>query len=452
MSGNSRHKVPRQFESGARKRAAAKEKKEKEEAVIKKTKTMLEFMPPSEKAQMPGPSNESGIAKTSIDITKADNLIDNQTTGTDPNDLPLQESITSNLGFTMGLPLKMKETDVMADSIELSPGCESDIGLWPEKPTEEMREFWSSKSSADVQHCSDDFAASVTQVVDKEGNVKVRKRSCTSHMFERLNRNGEKVKRSWLCYSPATGRVYCFACKLFTLNDMRVGPPQLAADGYNDWQHANRDLEAHEKSSAHTDCIIRLTQRAQYAGRIDNQMCQQISDEKKYWREVVKRLVSAIRLIAERGLAFRGDNENIGSPNNGNYLSILELIAEYDVFFAEHLRKHANKGSGHVNYLSSTICEELIEIIGETVQKTIVDRIIESKYYSLTVDSTPDNSHMDQLTCVLRYMERECPVERFLTFMDNRGHKGQEMADSLVAFLGEVGLDNGYSQLSWAIL
>ncbi len=64
MSGNSRHKVPRQFESGARKRAAAKEKKEKEEAVIKKTKTMLEFMPPSEKAQMPGPSNESGIAKT----------------------------------------------------------------------------------------------------------------------------------------------------------------------------------------------------------------------------------------------------------------------------------------------------------------------------------------------------------------------------------------------------
>ena len=37
-------------------------------------------------------------------------------------------------------------------------------------------------------------------------------------------------------------------------------------------------------------------------------------------------------------------------PNNGNYLGILELIAKYDAFLAEHIRKHANKGSGHVNY------------------------------------------------------------------------------------------------------
>ena len=112
----------------------------------------------------------------------------------------------------------------------------------------------------------------MTQPRDKEGNVKGRKRCWTAQMFERLNRIGEKGKRTWLCYSPAMGRVYCFACKLFALDDVRV-QSQLAADGFNDWKHASRDLEGHEKSSAHTDCIIRLTQRVHIVGRIDNKIC-----------------------------------------------------------------------------------------------------------------------------------------------------------------------------------
>ena len=41
----------------------------------------------------------------------------------------------------------------------------------------------------------------------------------------------------------------------------------------------------------------------------------------------------------------------------GNFLGILELIAEYDKFLAEHISLHANKGSGHTNYLSSTVYE-----------------------------------------------------------------------------------------------
>lgn len=57
-----------------------------------------------------------------------------------------------------------------------------------------------------------------------------------------------------------------------------------------------------------------------------------------------------------RYLAFRGDNEIIGSSRNGNHLGILELVAEFDPFLSAHIRDHANKKSGHTNYLSSTIC------------------------------------------------------------------------------------------------
>lgn len=75
---------------------------------------------------------------------------------------------------------------------------------------------------------------------------------------------------------------------------------------------------------------------------------------------MLKKVVSIIRFLAERGLAFRGDNEIIGSPNNGYYLGLLKLISKYDPFIAQHIHKHANRACGHVNYLSLTICEDII--------------------------------------------------------------------------------------------
>src|SRR6218665_2693818 len=64
-------------------------------------------------------------------------------------------------------------------------------------------------------------------------------------------------------------------------------------------------------------------------------------------------------------------------------------------------------------------------------------RIKESKYYSISLDSTPDEGHFDQLTLVFRYMEKTNPVERFVKFMPNQGHKAQDMFDGLVDFLDE---------------
>lgn len=145
--------------------------------------------------------------------------------------------------------------------------------------------------------------------------------------------------------------------------------------------------------------------------------------------------------MSERGLAFRGSDENINSPNNGNYLGILELISKYDPFLTGHFKEHINKGSGHVHYLSPTICEELIEIMAKEVLAEICTRMKKAKYYSVSVDSTPDEGHIDQLTIVVRYMEGIHPVERFLTLIPNCGHTGKEMAAALVKYLKDLEID-----------
>ena len=200
-------------------------------------------------------------------------------------------------------------------------------------------------------------------------------------------------------------------------------------------------MEAHETSHMHRQNIMNLSSRANTDSRVDSQIAQQTAQQENYWLEVLKRCVSVIRFLAERGNAFRGPNETVGSPHNGNVLGIMERLAEYDTFLAAHIQQHANRGRGHTNYLSSTTCEELIHLLGTHVIKEIVSRIRQAKYFSFTVDSTPDNSNVDQLTLVVRYMEDKYPVERFLAFMRNVGHTGKDQATALLKHLESIGVN-----------
>jgi len=216
---------------------------------------------------------------------------------------------------------------------------------------------------------------------------------------------------------------------------------QLTHDGFCDWKHASARLAEHETSKDHIAAVVSVARRGKELGIIEHDMIRQLTEVENYWRQVLKRVVSVITLLCERGLAFRGDNETIGSANNGNYLGLLELVAEYDDFLKQHMEKHGNRGSGHTSYLSSTISEEFIELMGKRVLSEIVSRIKESRYYSISLDSTPDEGHIDQLTLVFRYMEKAFPVERFVQFMPNQGHKAQDMFDGLVTFFNEHGID-----------
>ncbi|XP_055843517.1 uncharacterized protein LOC129910240 [Episyrphus balteatus] len=197
-------------------------------------------------------------------------------------------------------------------------------------------------------------------------------------------------------------------------------------------------MQAHENNSKHQECVHTLISRRRIHGRIDTSLEISITKEREYWTQILQRVVSVIKFVSSRGLPFRGDDEILGSQHNGYYLGILELLAEYDPFLSAHLAKYGNKGKGRPSYLSSTICEELIEILGNRVLEFIVNEIIEAKYFSISVDSTPDISHTDQLTVVLRYVKSNGEVaERFLAFIPMASHKGEELAEAILKFLNK---------------
>ncbi|KAF7655413.1 hypothetical protein LDENG_00056280 [Lucifuga dentata] len=162
----------------------------------------------------------------------------------------------------------------------------------------------------------------------------------------------------------------------------------------------------------------------------------------RHWKDVLRRVVAVIKFLSERGLPFRGDDKLLGSPHNGNYLGILELISQFDPFLSELVQRYGQKGWGKPLYLSTTICEEFIALIGKKIKQTIVSEIQHAKYFSVIVDSTPDLSHVDQLTFIFCFVsEGGKTVEHFIGCEPIHSHTGASLADYVIDMIQELGLD-----------
>lgn len=264
-------------------------------------------------------------------------------------------------------------------------------------------------------------------------------RSLTKTLFTRTLANGEIQQRSWLVFSKSKGCVFCAICRLFGQTSQTSS--QLVT-GYNDWKNASQTFKEHENSSHHRKAAINLLLRAKTCNRVDTKLVSQIENEMKYWRDVLRRVVATVRSLAIRGLPMRGDMERFGTLHSGNFVMSLELLAEFDPFLAQHIRRFGQVGSGNTSYLSTQTCDEFITIMAEEVVRKIILETKEAKYFSISVDSTPDIAHVDQLSFILRYVNTEgTPVERFLAFIPNAGHKSEELANIVLETLIKHDLD-----------
>jgi len=139
---------------------------------------------------------------------------------------------------------------------------------------------------------------------------------------------------------------------------------------------------------------------------------------------------------------LRGHDEKWGSPHNGNFMGLVELIAEFDPFLREHIVKCQSQQNKIPSYLSKTVYEEIIEIMGKRVLLQIVNDINgeDTKYYSVIADSTPDLAHTDQLAIIVPYCKKGKIYERFLSFLTIYSHAGISLFDTLKSFLEKIGL------------
>lgn len=421
--------------SGASKRKAQKNREAKQADFFKNVPLISNFFDKPQDSNIdnvissPSCSNEETttgliIPEPSQTQSSVDPACQAQASGPHSDQASPEKVLSNQEGYT--------ETSITLGARGSNSWCETvnDPALWPSAITEQAKSILVSRGAAAFQNRSEKYPAS-----SRDRTMGGITRSFTNSLIKCSLPNGQSVTRQWLLYSPSSGCIFCFACKLFSSKH------NAFVHGFSDWKHSER-IGEHERSEEHRACMLALHSRSKNTGRVDSDLVKQIDAERQYWREVLKRVVAVIQFLGERGLAFRGDDERLGSPHNGNFLGIVELLAKFDPFLADHLQRFGGKGKGSVSYLSSTICEEFIHLMGERTKEAIISEIKEAKYFSVIVDSTPDLAHVDQLTFIFRFVNNGGDVvERFLAFEPIENHSGNSLAECVVAMVENLGLD-----------
>ncbi|XP_050908176.1 uncharacterized protein LOC127121782 [Lathyrus oleraceus] len=167
---------------------------------------------------------------------------------------------------------------------------------------------------------------------------------------------------------------------------------QLANEGYSDWVHVGEGIKEHELGMKHVKNMTtwyEYRKRLQKFQTIDKTTQRLIEKEKDYWKNVLKRVISIVKFLAKHNLAFRGSKEKLYEDSNGNFLGLIEMLAEFDPIIQEHVRRVTTQ-KVHIHYLGHNIQNELISLLGSAITIEIIRKIKQTKYFSVILDCTPD--------------------------------------------------------------
>lgn len=141
----------------------------------------------------------------------------------------------------------------------------------------------------------------------------------------------------------------------------------------------------------------------------------------------------------------------IDEQGNGNFIGALQMISKHNHVIKHHLEnvaRHQQEGSRmQAHYLSWQSQNEFIKECASVVKESVLKEIKASIYYTIITDGTPDESHTEQITFVLRFVffktdEKKWEIrERFLGVEDMEKKKGVDIANLIFDVLAREKID-----------
>ena len=238
----------------------------------------------------------------------------------------------------------------------------------------------------------------------------------------------------WLTGSESHCKLYCWECLLF------------ASDRHGVWSHTgfanlsclSKAGTRHQSTAGHLQATVLL--KTFGATRVDLQLDEQarratvLHNEKvKKNREILKDLIDCVAFLGKQELSFRGHDESADSTNKGNYVELLNLLADRNSDLQYHLSTNRV-----FTGTSGKIQNDLIYAIGEVMGEEIRMEIKKAPFVAVMVDETTDVGNAAQLSLVLRYVTDSGVKERFIRFEDvTSGKRADDIAALIFRFLEE---------------
>jgi hypothetical protein len=135
---------------------------------------------------------------------------------------------------------------------------------------------------------------------------------------------------------------------------------------------------------------------------IENVIAEKDKEKIERNRLRLKVSIAAVKWLTLQACAFRGHDETLQSKNKGNFLEIVDLLAEFNPEIAKVVGGNAPYNS---KYTSPEIQKELLSMFAFKIRKHIRDEIGDSKF-SILVDETCDVSKREQMALVLRFVDK----------------------------------------------
>lgn len=117
-------------------------------------------------------------------------------------------------------------------------------------------------------------------------------------------------------------------------------------------------------------------------------------------------------------------------------------MAKFDPVPKQHVSE-VERGANHTSYLGKQIQNELIDCIGGKIMESIVNEIKENNYFSIILDYTPDLSHKEQLSVIIRLVSVEDTPqikEHFIGFLDAEASTGESLSTLILKRLQELSI------------
>lgn len=150
--------------------------------------------------------------------------------------------------------------------------------------------------------------------------------------------------------------------------------------GCRNWKNALGEtgkLASHTRCSSHLFAAERFAFVQRAAAGVDEQLseanAQQRSREqveRQQNRKIAEIIFDCMRFLARQGLAFRGHSENDASDNKGNFLELVSFLTRYSPELHRWMMHHP----GNVSWLSPSLQNEMIDIVGHEILKTVSEQ------------------------------------------------------------------------------
>ena len=244
-----------------------------------------------------------------------------------------------------------------------------------------------------------------------------------------------KMKRNWIAFSPSSKHLYCHHCWLFT------GTSADWAHGFHpDTKNLQRKIIRHERNSDHIACT-RAAQTWLNNSTIDAMNEKSFKEKTNFWREVTRRVINIVLTMAVLCIAFRGRVEKVGDGvcDGGNFLGLVMMQAQFDPFLREIIASPKRS----VRYLSATIQNEIIKLLGNATRQSLKKKMTLSPFYAIIVDTTSDISRVDQLSVIIRWVDVNVMEvkESFMGFLHVTDGAADGLTTLVLNYFQELDLD-----------